>query len=256
MELGEALATNVITDNHDETCYFCTADKEPEDLVNGMTDKYDEDADIDGVTFHNDSGELASSLGGSPGVKNVRVDSKSKPCSTAAHHLIPGNAALKPSKLMAEKWMWKEGMAKGNIGYEVNSRPNGVWLPGNYAVRPWSSLGDVFKQDYAFAAIKEWGRQFHDAHTDYSNEVLKALDAIAEKLKKNEDLWCEKAKNQHEKGPDERNPLYGIVARLHTLSARCKAFLVAPEANWNVRMYTSRFSLMYINSMTPDMDDD
>ena len=72
MDMGEAFTMALITDNHDEACYFCTADKKPEDMVNGLTDKYDEDADIDGTTFHNDAGELAVSLGGSPGVKDVQ----------------------------------------------------------------------------------------------------------------------------------------------------------------------------------------
>jgi hypothetical protein len=55
------------------------------------------------------------------------------------------------------KYMKTDGKAKGNIGYNVNARTNGVWLPGNYGVRPW-------------------GAQFHDAHKQYSKFVRKVLD--------------------------------------------------------------------------------
>jgi hypothetical protein len=255
MDIGEAFTMALITDNHDESCYFCSADKKPEDMVNGLIDEYDEDSDIDGVGFKNDSGKLAGNLGGPPGDRQITISTGQKPSSTAAHHLIPGNASLKPSKLMTENWLWKDGMAKGNIGYDVNSRPNGEWLPGNYAVRPWGPLNDGFKQTYAFTAIQVWGRQFHDAHPDYSNEVKDALDKIALKLKLGQDVWCEEGQKKKEESPEERNPLYTLVARLHTLSGRLKRFLVQPESNWNVRLYTSRFSLLYVMSMNA-MDED
>ncbi|NTV95627.1 MAG: hypothetical protein HGA75_09455 [Thiobacillus sp.] len=67
------------------------------------------------------------------------------PVTSAAHHLIPAQEALKVSRLLA--FMVKKGSSaqlKGatyttgavwaNVGYEVNGSENGVYLPGSYAV--------------------------------------------------------------------------------------------------------------------------
>lgn len=55
----------------------------------------------------------------------------------APHHLIPGNGSLRKSDLY-NHYMSKEGKDTKvlvNIGYDVNGSHNGVWLPGNYAIR-------------------------------------------------------------------------------------------------------------------------
>lgn len=248
MQLGEAATAALIDDKHDDSCYFCSADKQPEDLVNGLTDDYDEDADIDGVTFKNDSGKLASNLGKSPGLKQIFLAKRRCNVSVAAHHLIPGNAALKKSDLfVSEEYLWTDGKAKGNIGYDVNSRPNGQWLPGNYAVRPWSTQDADFKQQYAYRAIDKWQMQFHDAHEKYSDEVRLALDQIYTKLEAGMDLWCPEAKKKKKRKAAERNPLYGLVARLHSVSDRLRRYLVYPVSNWRTNLWTSAHSLNYMN---------
>ena len=45
----------------------------------------------------------------------------------------------------------------------------------------------------------------------------------------------------------ERNPLYPVVQRLHTISARMKRMLVFPTTNWKRNIYTSRFVEMYMD---------
>jgi len=80
----------------------------------------------------------------------------------AAHHLIPGNAALKGDEIV--QWLGgedkisagqnKNGQPSSKIidsqfsGYNVNNQENGIWLPGPYALstkKKWPS-DDVLKK--------------------------------------------------------------------------------------------------------------
>jgi hypothetical protein len=54
------------------------------------------------------------------------------------------------------------------------------------------------------------------------------------------DIWCPEAKKKEEK-PDEKDPIFVLVGRLNTISARMKKMLVFPTTNWKPNIYTSRF---------------
>lgn len=259
MQIGESVSIDMIVDEkHDEeTCAFCTASEPPKDNVNDLTDHHDEDEEaksgdtLPSYRFKNDAGKLGKALGGKPEPKIVELSGKQYDAAVAAHHLIPGNASLKNSFLFeSEEYLWKDGKAKGNIGYDINSAENGVWSPGNYGVRPWGSDGATFAKqaspkDFAFSAIEAWRCQFHDAHPEYSNFVRDALDKLYEKLSAQQDIWCPEAKKKKKK-PDEKEPLYVLVTRLNTISARMKRMLVFPVSNWKKNIYTSRFSEQYM----------
>lgn len=116
-----------------------------------------------------------------------------------------------------------------DIGYDVNAAENGVWLPGNYAVRPgqygwkkkWGNFSKAFKDEYASRAMKKANRQFHDAHVSYNNKVLKTLEAIVSKLgkpKKN----CPICDKEYE----HTRPPYGLVARLNGVSSKHRGMLL------------------------------
>jgi hypothetical protein len=266
MELGEDVGPGVIAEQgHDPDCYFCNAKDEPTVEENDLTDNLEEDAlegSLTEVKFKNDSGTLGAAIGGDQGKRTVKLSGtkagKTLEVSVAAHHLIPGNASLAKSTLfLSEEYLWKDKKVKGNIGYNVNSAPNGVWLPGNYAARPWGTEGVAFvkefgpsAQEYAYAAIEAWRAQFHDAHEKYSVFVKDVLDKIYDKLENTEDLWCPEAKSKKDKKPDERPPLYVLVARLNTVSSRMRRMLVAPSDKWKKNIWTSRFSLSYMNDKT------
>ncbi len=255
MDVGEAVTVDISIEMHDSECYFCNAKKEGKEEENVLADNFDEDSDPDGmaedgVKFHNDAAKLGAALGGKPGDKTFYLgeDLKPFPSSVAAHHLIPGNASLKPSELFDSDYLRVAGKAKGNIGYNVNAAPNGVWLPGNYAQRPWGTDGAAFRaanpgltpKDYAFMAITHWRAQFHDAHGDYSKFVVQCLNEIYDKLEKSQSIWCPEAKDKEDK-PEDRN-LYALVNRLNTVSARMNRMLVFPTYNWKKNIFTSRFS--------------
>lgn len=248
MQLNEAVAADVANPNHSDECWFCNAKDDPIEEENDLEADPDDDDDGYGA-FANNASKLGRALGGDPGEKTVKVDGDSYSVMTAAHHLIPGNAALKKSSLFkSNEYLWVDKKAKGNIGYNVNAAANGVWLPGNYALRPWSSRLEPFKDAYAFRAIGKWGAQFHDAHPDYSDFVLKSLERLYERLEAGETIWCPKAKKNKDKPPSERQPVYAIVARLNTISGRMKKMLLFPTYNWKKNIFTSTRSQRFMDT--------
>jgi hypothetical protein len=170
----------------------------------------------------------------------------------AAHHLIPGEAALAPSKL--KNYMTKDksvtaDSGKGpvkrkirkHIGYNVNGAHNGVWLPGNYAIRKsssptnetWSTLFETnadWCMNYVAAVAKVGKGQFHDAHTMYSSDVKKLLDAIEGILSTHVCDTCDDPKI---------NPPFAIKKRLYALSAYFKGQLTGPPGAWKRPWFTS-----------------
>jgi hypothetical protein len=270
MQIGEKATASTIADDHDdhdEDCYFCNARKdEPKEEVNELTQDPIRDEDVDDDTFipnyiayKKDASKLRVALvnDGQPqktAEAKVTIDGKPHDVGVAAHHLIPG-VSLQESALFEGEWLWKDGEAKGNIGYNINAAPNGVWLPGNYAIRPWrSGRSTEFKDEYASAAIEATGAQFHDAHTNYNEFMRGVLDKIAFKLENTRSIVCPKAKKEAEKKPEERHPLYALVLRLNTVSARMKRMLVASTEslrlhNWRHNIFTSTRSEAYIEML-------
>lgn len=257
MDLGELVSVDMIVDekHDDETCAFCKSKEPPKDVVNDLEAEHDEDDEFS-FKFKNDAGKLGVALGGKPEAKIVVLNDTNFNAAVAAHHLIPGNAALKESKLFqSNKYLWKDGKAKGNIGYNINAAENGVWSPGNYGVRPWGAEGVDFiaknkglaPADFAFAAMDAWKTQFHDSHGKYSTFVKDSLDKVFNKLETMEDIWCPDAKNKKEKSPDEKEPIYALVQRLNTISSRMNRLLKFPTKNWKRNIYTSRFVEMYMD---------
>jgi len=254
MEVGEASDTATASENHDDDCYFCKASHTPTTETNDLTDHPDEDAaemedSLGEYKFKNNAGKLGAALGGKPEMKIVALGGKDYHAAVAAHHLIPGNAALKNSELMDH--LWTDGSAEGNIGYNVNATTNGVWSPGNYGVRPWGAGGSAFEKqshgvtakDFAFTAMEAWGCQFHDAHEKYSKFVESVLNKVSDKLQANQTLWCPE---QKKKDKTDHTQMFEIVGRLNTVSARMKRMLTFPTMGWKSNVYTSRFVQDYM----------
>src|SRR5205807_1863113 len=166
-------------------------------------DSEEQDEGVDNVPENdltNDSSDLGHQLGGRPQwtIADPERKRQSLPVIPAAHHLIPGNASLKRvpglHKYISKKCTIKNCQCSvsdfiaGDIGYNVNASENGVWLAGNYAVRrgqhgfgvTWTAY--AHQADYADAAMRAAGAQFHDSHPDYSNNVQKTLRTIANTL--------------------------------------------------------------------------
>jgi hypothetical protein len=188
--------------------------------------------------------------------RRVKVGSKDYGYIVAAHHLIPGDAALSPSGLY-KNYMKKGGKVttpagksytlKTNIGYNVNGNHNGAWLPGNYAIRKskpqfnstgktWSDLiGTDAKWCYAYmtACCEQAGGQFHDSHTKYSSAVLDVLDKIEFKLLAHQDA-CEDCKSK-----TELYPPYVLKTRLYMFSKFLRSQVRMKPGMWKNPWITS-----------------
>ena len=199
------------------------------------------------------------------------------PFVAAAHHLIPGNASLNQAKQLVE-FMKEGGQVKssGNrdykikyhIGYDINGAHNGVWLPGNYAiktalpekkikrkngkvyVRPrqepttpvenvsWEALRaehESWQFTYVAGTCKAIGTQFHDTHSNYSEHVLGILNKISAALAVHLDC-CSTCKKE---GKKEVLPPYRIKRRLFAFSKRLRSHLIGTPAMWSQTLLTS-----------------
>ncbi len=151
------------------------------------------------------------------------------------------NGAILGKNLIA-KLPDKSLTINSHIGYNVNVCHNGVWLPGNYAIRKSSSStgeswGDMseanWQMNYVAAASKAAGGQFHDTHSKYNEAVKRILNKISAVLLVHQDV-CEDCKNKTEVPPP-----YQIKQRLYNLSEYFKTQLTGPPGVWRRPWFTS-----------------
>ena len=235
-----AIEEGALDKHSEEDCPFCKSG-EPAVEENVLDPSLDEDisqqiglVEVETYTLNNCAAQLGTALGGKdslPPHREVAWEDKVLEIAYAAHHLIPGNGSLKPSALLkCGKYLLGPKQLEGNIGYNVNCKENGVWLPGNYAYSQketgteWGTKGKTFKEfhkvdpgDYVGAVIEHTTLQFHDAHRAYNTFVKLQLNKIKDKLDQGIDQpWCpegaEMAKNKE--GP--KRPLYQLVGRTRT----------------------------------------
>lgn len=282
MEMGESIAVGGLEEEVKAKCPFTAAEAEGADNEDSEDIKEDDTADAERQQ-HNDGGVLGKNLAsGSQGASGTiggpftpdktdedpRVDTKRKGVhvrvlgtatipegkhgfTVAAHHLIPGEAALAPSNL--KPFMTRDdsvtidtGKKKVSkqiakyIGYNVNGAHNGVWLPGNYFIRArnspvkgksWSDLGeDPWCLNYVAAVSRAAGGQIHDAHTKYSDAVKGLLNKIALILGRHE---CDDCKSE------KINPPFLIKPRLYALSLYFRGQLTAAPGAWKRPWFAS-----------------
>lgn len=250
MEMMEPAALPDLAVERTKPCWFCQGEgsskpnKETEDPPS-PTGPFESAENGE----HNDASVLGGNLGNRPKWSITHKVDPEDPIATgtsteivpAAHHLLPGNASVKKATPLHKYMVWNgtnpKGF-KGPIGYDINSADNGVWLPGNYAVRKetdfgknWSKFKDPFQNAYALAAMKNSGNlQLHDAHPAYNSNVLKTLEDVANKL---DELWKDESKCPlcGDSLKDKLDPPYGLVGRLNSLSAEHRKPLLFTAAN-------------------------
>lgn len=281
MQVGESIAIGMLSEENAASCPYSdptlgVGEKEGEDIakdeLDSVQDKQDNDGGVLGRNLVEGLPGKSGTVGGPcpppdatpcaredtrrAGVRVSVPGTDSIPdgvygYTVAAHHLIPGEAALEPSELkpfMTEgdsvQVQTKDGekskKIRKHIGYNVNGAHNGVWLPGNYYIRAtnspvkgksWSDLGtDPWCANYVAAVTKAANGQFHDTHTQYSSAVKDLLKKMALVLSQHE---CEHCK------PTDINPPFRIKARLYNLSAYFKTQVTAPPAAWKRPWFTS-----------------
>jgi len=237
MEIGESIAVEIMAPATHENCWFCTEQPTDHNLKNEEEEspKSDE-VDTDEV-YENDVANDSSVLGGRLGkrpewiIPLPSIEGKTTAVVPAAHHLIPGNASLKKATTLHQFMAADDGVISGDIGYDVNDNHNGIWLPGSYGVRAdapdfnqkWSAYSH--QDEYASLAMKTADAQFHDAHPEYSSNVKNTLESIADKIIKTPLGKCPVCGTQLS---DRMRPPYGLVGRLHAVSAKHASMLAAP----------------------------
>lgn len=251
MEMMEPAKLPDIVMKKTTPCWFC--EEKPKD---DRTNKEEEDPESpQGAVAGPENSETndASKLGGNlPSRPNWHIPHKVDPedpipdgtktdIVPAAHHLLPGNASVKKASDLHKYMLWNGDNSlglSGPIGYDINCTQNGVWLPGNYAVRKdtdfkknFSKFQDPFKNAYAQAAMEKSGdRQLHDAHPEYNSNVLSTLADVATKLDAQfkDRSTCPICKNKLQ---DANRPPYGLVGRLNELSAEHEKAVRFPKLN-------------------------
>lgn len=202
------------------------------------------------------------------------------PFTVAAHHLIPGNASLYKSKVFeymkdggtVKSTKGKDYTIQGHIGYDVNGSHNGVWLPGNYAIKTalperkkgdkvlaarigttpiggksWSALSNDHEEwqfAYVAGACKAADGQFHDTHDKpYSETVSEDLAKIATALAVHLDA-CGECKEKNDPLP----PPFRIKRRLYAYSKKLRGYVTGPPGGWKATWFTSsRWSEKYFS---------
>lgn len=278
MQVGELVAVALAAPPTQEGCPFCT--KEKVHATNGLHAKYDEDTEADNDT-DNSSGTLAVNLlarpqgparevpelveGEDAPVMDMEMasargrdwhqwlyDSGLIPVLYGAHHLIPGNDGLAASDLYQDKWLGPvdDGADAKNVGYNINGSSNGMWLSGNYAVRPvkgkrsqktWTAMDPEFQKAYAFLAMLDTKRQFHDAHKPYSAVVRDALSDLAELMEEMKNKGCPACGA----GSHPTDPPYHLNSRLNAVSNHLSKFLRRAPRFWKDPMFTSSWAKEY-----------
>lgn len=240
------IAVAAVAQDAKADCWFCSeppkAEKKKTDLkANPDTSASDSPTNVPENKEGNDSSTLGTNLIGAGQklpkwkIKNLLNPRKMSAVVPAAHHCIPGEASM--AKATALHDFMREGGPydyESDIGYDINDARNGVWLPGNYAVREgnpdfgsktWTAQTPKFQRDYVRLAMRNaGGKMFHDAHSKYNGKVKTTLLSIANKLskpKKGKCPICGKAEKK-------KRPPYGLVQRLHGVSDGHRVMLQAP----------------------------
>jgi hypothetical protein len=278
MELGEPVTVGMV-DDHDAECPFSHEKpvKVKNDLGNSssklgtrVTNGWSTQLWImeDGKVKPKENQKLVPPTPDSdcPGPP-VTMGDETYPYSISAHHLVPADAALPKSDLI--QYIKAGDKIWGDIGYDVNGAENGLWLPTHAALSAQMKKGRVlpgqvfgmkyseltarveaneeenslfatFQQRYTYQVMERTGRQFHDAHPDYSSFVIEVLNKIHLSLATVSSA-CPKCKEILEQNGKLRPP-HTLVFRLNKVSDRLRGFLSGPPYGWRRPVFTSRFA--------------
>jgi hypothetical protein len=173
------------------------------------------------------------------------------------HHLIPGNAAMAPSKL--EKWtsVSKNAKLKEDVGYSIDCTRNGIWLPHlphihwtSYKTATkrwcdiygkWSKLDFNDQLDIGRLVMGETSLQMHytdhdDPYADvphnttYDNNAKQRCNTLAALMLTFWDVKCPEGKD-----PADNNkmyPPYGLVERINLQSDYMKKRISGHPSRW------------------------
>lgn len=266
MEIGESV-TPPKSGLHDSTCPFC-AGADPV-LRKLTTHKGSE----------NSPSKLAGNLGDKPSyvLEKGLIEDFPVNVAPAAHHLIPGNQAMDGHPI--EKYTTTKASGSKlieDIGYNINGKGNGVWLPTypdtykgksvtvdgksskgyHISNHMWGSDNKPVKSGKVTALPEEekvpivnliqarWGQAHIGDHkaTDYDKAARDRLALLTDLMLTFWKSACEKSSNSDGK----LNPPYGLVERINLQSKfMCNAIMPRTSpASWTqwVSIYAKEFT--------------
>jgi hypothetical protein len=245
-DVGEALKVEIAFDPGPWKCPFCE-EKDAKGRTNDVS---------------NNSSKLGTSIGDEPDwiakykhpmAGDVLLEGRLR---TNAHHLIPADESFHPHPTIKKYVEASHGEIDADIGYGLNHRNNGVWLPTypeEFATTrttappvKWGDMTDNFPTaqfEVAKACIRAAkNRQFHDRHPDYSDFVKGCLDKICERLNDTRVAHeCDSNKPMAKPAPAP----FALVARLDGVSSRLRGYLTSAPLSWKDPLFTSRHSKKY-----------
>lgn len=252
MEVLESI-TKPSNDQHDSTCPFC-AGGEPE--LRGLTTCKGSE---------NRSPTLKTNLGNQPDYILERDIVEDFPVNVvpAAHHLIPGNQAMDEHKI--EKYTTTKENKKllEDIGYNINGKENGVWLPSypdiyktkkvkvkgkvfdgiDIGKSKWGSLSPEEKIRIIDIIQSKWGQAHIGDHkgTDYDKACRDRLTLLHSLMKTFWEPKCEKSTKTN----DKLMPPYGLVERINLQSKYMLQCIMPRKWPRNWTEYVSNYALDY-----------
>jgi hypothetical protein len=268
VELNELIAVDANTGHDSEKCPFCPVDKQKRDLTSV-------------IGKQNNSKTLADSLEAADDRKAAHLYfdvefEEYRRYSAEAHHLICGNEVLKEEGEV-EKYLLHTSRAtsKGangqlepnDVGYDVNSAKNGIWLPSvpdmfrkprggaepsvwwgdqaswnrkNPSRPPRVSAEEWQKVDAAFIVMEAVKRQFHkgshgDVGLPFQSYVVMAIDRLRD-VKTYLDHYAAHCPMEDDGSPRTGPPFvppYRLKAVLELLSDALAEELKGHPEEWN-----------------------
>lgn len=102
---------------------------------------------------------------------------------------------------------------------------------------------------YSVSAMQKVGAQYHDAHTDYNERVLEALNEMNTKvIVMGIHGGCDKCKEinkERTETSEDFPPPKGLIGALDRLSSKLRSHVSGPLGNWKWPIYTSKMALHY-----------
>jgi len=264
MEVWESIS-KPSNDQHDSTCPFC-AGGEPE--LRGLTTCKGSE---------NSSSTLEGNLGNKPDYILERDIVEEVPVNVvpAAHHLIPGNQAMDGHDIEKYTTTKKNGNLLEDIGYDINGKKNGVWLPTypeiykskkvevkgkrfdgwdiskymwGYDNKPVKSgIAQQLPPEEKIRIINiiqsKWGQAHIGDHkgTDYDKACRERLTLLHSLMKTFWEPKCEKSTKTNRK----LMPPYGLVERINLQSEYMLESIMPRKWPRNWTEYVSNYALDY-----------
>lgn len=237
MEIGESIVPPT-SSQHDPTCPFC-AGADP--ILRGLTTHKGSE---------NSSSKLATNLGDQPSyvLPKDLIEEFPVNVAPAAHHLIPGNQAMDGHPIEQYTSTKVNGELLEDIGYDINGKENGVWLPtypdiykgksvpvggkkfkghdiskhmwgeDNQAVKSGKAavLPEAQKIPIVNQIQERWGQAHIGDHkgTGYDRACRDRLTLLTDLVLTFWESVCEKSS----KSDGKLNPPYGLVGRINLQS--------------------------------------